>query len=210
MGHDRGARIAHRLAVGDSGFPHLEITGLVVIDIVPTKVQWEVFSNPMSGAAYFHWPFLANVDQATKMIGVYGGDNWCRDIILRAQGSSPEGLASFAADKSHDIYAANFSRRDAIFGSCQDYHYGSVLEVNEQSEDMKNGLKINVPTLVIFSEEKLGKMHDVANVWKDWIAEGVKYQAEGIGSERGHYLPEEAPKQFGELVLQWLETGNIE
>ncbi len=210
IGHDRGARIAHRLAVEDAGPPHLKITSLVLIDIVPTKVQWEAFANPQAGVAYFHWPLLANVDQATKMIEAYGGDMWCRDMLERAQGSSAEGQASFAADGAHDVYAANFKRKDAIVGSCEDYECGSVLEVNEQLEDMKGGRKINVPTLVMFSEEKLGKMHDVANVWKDWVAEEVHYRGKGIGGGRGHYLPEEDPEQIGKLVLQWVKTGSIE
>jgi pimeloyl-ACP methyl ester carboxylesterase len=210
IGHDRGARIAHRLAVDEAGAPSLKITSVILIDIVPTKVQWEAFSNPQAGAAYFHWPLLANVDLARKMIEAYGGDNWCRDILKRVQGSSPEGQASFAADGAHDVYAANFKNEDAILGSCEDYACGSVLEVNEQSEDMKAGHKIKVPTLVIFSEEKLGKMHDVASKWKDWVAEGVNYQARGISGSRGHYLPEEDPEQMGDLVLKWMKTGEIE
>lgn len=210
IGHDRGARIAHRLAVDNAGAPHLKINSVVLIDIVPTKVQWEAFANPRACAAYFHWPFLANVDQAAKLIQAYGGDQWCRDLIQRGQGSSPEGQASFAAEGAHDVYAANFKKRDAIVGSCEDYQCGSVQEVDEQSEDNERGRKINVPTLVVFSEEKLGTMHDVASSWKDWIAEGVHYQARGIGGRKGHFLPEEAPEQIAHLVLQWVETGSVE
>lgn len=203
IGHDRGARIAHRLAVDEAFAVKVKISSLVLIDIVPTKVQWEAFANPSAGTAYFHWPFLANVDQATKMIEAYGGDKWCRDLLKRAQGSSPEGQSSFAADGAHEVYAANFSKGDAILGSCEDYSCGSALEVNEQSEDMENGRKINVPTLVMFSEMNLGKMHDVAGVWKDWIGGEVEYQAVGIGGGRGHYLPEEDPDQVGRRVLDW-------
>ncbi|ERF68841.1 hypothetical protein EPUS_04493 [Endocarpon pusillum Z07020] len=212
IGHDRGARIAHRLAVDsdNAGAPHLKINSVVLMDIVPTKVQWEAFANPQACAAYFHWPFLANVGQATKMIQAYGGDQWCRDLIQRAQGSSPEVQASSAADGAHDVYAANFKKRDAIVGSCEDYQCGSVQEVSEQTEDNERGRRINVPTLVVFSEEKLGTMHNVAGSWKDWIAEGVHYQARGIGGKKGHYLPEEAPEQIAHLVLQWMQTGSVE
>jgi pimeloyl-ACP methyl ester carboxylesterase len=209
IGHDRGARIAHRLAVGDAFPAHLKLTSLILMDIVPTKVQWESFSNPRAGAAYFHWPFLANVDLATQMIEAYGGDNWCRDLLVRGQGSSLEGQASFAANGAYDVYATNFKKRDAIMGSCEDYQCGSALEVDEQSEDMERGRKIKVPTLVMFSEKYLGRMHDVAHVWKDWVAEGVQYKARSIGGGRGHYLPEEDPQQIGDLVLQWVTAGSI-
>jgi pimeloyl-ACP methyl ester carboxylesterase len=214
IGHDRGARIAHRLAIDENNNNasprHLKLTRTILMDIVPTKVQWEAFSNPQAGAAYFHWPFLANVDLATQMIEAYGGDNWCRDILKRAQGSSAEGQASFAAGGAHEVYATNFKRKDAVLGSCEDYRCGSVQEVSEQAEDMKGGRKINVPTLVMFSEQKLGRMHDVPGAWKDWIAEGVQYQARGVGGGRGHYLPEEDPELVGKLVLQWVRSGNVE
>ncbi len=194
----------------DAGASHLKVSSVILIDIVPTKVQWEAFANPQACAAYFHWPFLANVDLATRMIEAYGGDQWCRDVLQRGQGSSPEGQASFAADGAHAVYAANFKKRDAIVGSCEDYQCGSVLEVNEQSEDIERGRKINVPTLVVFSEEKLGTMHNVASSWEGWVAEGMLYQARGIGGEKGHYLPEEAPEQIGRLVLQWMKTGSVD
>ena len=209
IGHDRGARVAHRLAVDDAGAPHLKITSVILLDIVPTKAQWEAFSNPLAGSAYFHWPLLANVELATRMIRAYGGANWCRDALVRGQGSSHNGQASFAADGAHDVYMANFKTEEAILGSCEDYRCAATPEVNEQREDMEAGLKINVPTLVIFSEEKLGRMLDVASVWKDWINPGVYYQARCISGGKGHYLPEEDPEQAGSLVLQWMKTGRI-
>lgn len=58
IGHDRGARICHRLAVDASMglFPDdLELLGLVMLDIVPTVVQFESFADPAVAAATFHW-----------------------------------------------------------------------------------------------------------------------------------------------------------
>ena len=141
------------------------------------------------------------MDQATKMIEAYGGDKWCRDILTRGQGSSPAGQEAFAAGGAHEVYAKNF-KKDAVRGSCEDYHCGSVMEVKEQLEDTEAGRKINVPTFVMFSEQFLGKMHDVAGVWK--VSEGVEYQAVGIGGNRGHYLPEEDPDQINKRVLNWV------
>jgi pimeloyl-ACP methyl ester carboxylesterase len=206
IGHDRGGRISHRLAADRAGAPQLEIASLILMDIVPTKVQWEAFSNPQAAAAYFHWPLLANVELATRMIEAYGGDNWCRDGLKRGQGSSPAGQESFAAGRAHEVYAENFKKKEAILGSCEDYQCGSVLEVREQSEDMEAGRKINVPTLVMFSEAYLGKMHDVATTWMEWIEEGVKYRSVGIGGNKGHYLPEENPDQINKRVLEWVRA----
>src|SRR5271170_1288762 len=60
-GHDRGARICHRLAVDRADFPNLDILGVVLLDIIPTKAQWDAFANPSVCTGYFHWPLLANV-----------------------------------------------------------------------------------------------------------------------------------------------------
>ena len=67
-GHDRGARICHRLAVdyahgtedAHSWSSKYKLRGLFMLDIAPTLVQWQAFANPQAATAYFHWPFLAS------------------------------------------------------------------------------------------------------------------------------------------------------
>ena len=58
-------------------------------------------------------------------------------------------------------------------------------------EDQKNGKKITVPTLVMFSKAKLGSGLDVAGIWKDWVEPESILETIGIGNGHGHYLPEE-------------------
>lgn len=73
VGHDRGARICHRLAVDCQDYStDIDIIGTVLMDIVPTVVQWESFADSRAAAGSFHWPFLANVDLATSMISAMG------------------------------------------------------------------------------------------------------------------------------------------
>ena len=64
VGHDRGARVAHRLAVdfanpSFSTFPvvsQFDLQGLILIDILPLTVQWTVMAtDPSAATAYFHW-----------------------------------------------------------------------------------------------------------------------------------------------------------
>lgn len=56
-GHDRGARIGHRLVVDNK--PEHNIKAAVLMDIVPTLEQFKAFANPKASMAYYHWPFLA-------------------------------------------------------------------------------------------------------------------------------------------------------
>lgn len=203
-GHDRGARICHRLAVSRADFPFVEIIGLILMDIVPTKVQWDNFSNPVAATAYFHWPLLANVEVAVQMIKAYGGPQWCRNGHLRLAGSK-EGLAKIQSDGAVEIHAELFAEEDTLRHTCEDYAAGAAPEYKKQEEDQKAGSKIDVPTLIMFSKHNLGAKMDVAGIWKEWIKPGVWYEPVGLGNGVGHYVPEEGHEVVSEQVLQFLK-----
>jgi pimeloyl-ACP methyl ester carboxylesterase len=204
-GHDRGARTCHRLAVDKADFPALEIVGTVLLDIMPTKVQWEKFATPAVAVGYFHWPFLANTAVSVPMIEAYGGGRWVKDAFRRIQGTSEVGQRRFTSDNAWEVHAKLFDKKEAIEGSCEDYASGSQPEVTAQSEDQKSGRKIAVPTLVMFSKAKLGSTADVAEIWKDWIEPGTDYEAIAVSDGHGHYLPEEACDWVSDAMKKFIE-----
>ena len=204
-GHDRGARTCHRLAVDKADFPALKIIGTVLLDIMPTKVQWEKFAIPAVAVGYFHWPFLANTAVAIPMLQAYGGGRWAREAFSRIQGTSEVGQRRFASENAWDLYAELFDKTETIEGSCEDYASGSQPEVTLQAEDQKTGKKIAVPTLVMFSKAKLGSTADVAAIWKDWIEPGTDYEAIAVGDGHGHYLPEEACDWISDAMKKFIE-----
>jgi len=200
-GHDRGARICHRLAVDFSHPPesksiystlNLTVLGAVLIDIVPTLEQWQAFANPALAKGYFHWPLLANPEVATDIIAAYGGDKWCRAANTRIAGDNPQAIERLSSDGAQDVYAELFKERETLYYTALDYAAGAVPEPAEQGEDQKAGRKVSVPLLVMFSKARLGAGLDVAEIWKNWIADGVDYEGYGVGEGYGHYLPEEA------------------
>lgn len=203
-GHDRGARICHRLAVSRADFPFVEVIGMILMDIVPTKVQWDNFSNPVAATAYFHWPLLANVEVAVQMIKAYGGAQWCRNGHLRLVGSK-EGLSKVQSDDAVEIHAELFAEEETLRHTCEDYAAGAAPEYKKQEEDQKAGAKIDVPTMIMFSEHNLGAKMDVAAIWKEWIKPGVWYEAVGLGNGVGHYVPEEGHEVVSEQVLKFLK-----
>lgn len=203
-GHDRGARICHRLAVSRADFPFVEVIGMILMDIVPTKVQWDNFSNPVAATAYFHWPLLANVEVAVQMIKAYGGAQWCRNGHLRLVGSK-EGLAKVQSDGAVEIHAELFAEEETLRHTCEDYAAGAAPEYKKQEEDQKAGAKIDVPTMIMFSQHNLGAKMDVAAIWKEWIKPGVWYEPVGLGNGVGHYVPEEGHEVVSEQVLKFLK-----
>jgi len=204
VGHDRGARIVHRLAVSRSNFPAIALVGAAMLDIVPTKAQWDGFQNPAISASYFHWPFLANVDYAVQVISKYGGGQWAKDMHKRITGGDAD-LERATADGALDVYAACFDKEETLRYSCEDYAYGAGPECQDQSEDQTAGRKVDVPTLVMWSRAKLGARMDVAKIWEDWIAPGTDYQAIGVSNGHGHFLPEEAPKEVVEAITSFVQ-----
>ena len=99
-GHDRGARIGHRLVVdNDSSY---NIKAAILMDIVPTLEQWRAFSNPTAATAYYHWPFLAT-NLAPAMIEKMGGAYWCDANLNRVKGGNEAGLAKFKENDAWDV-----------------------------------------------------------------------------------------------------------
>lgn len=203
-GHDRGGRICHRLAVNRRDFPALNVIGTIILDIVPTKIQWEKFSDPAICNGYFHWPLLANVEIATRMIKAYGGGQWARDANTRIAGNEV-GRERIMANGAVDVYAALFEKEETIVETCKDYADGSVAECDLQAADQEAGRQVDVPALIMFSKAKLGARIDVEQEWRAWIKKGVEYTGIGVGNGYGHYLPEEAHDEVIEAVLKFLQ-----
>lgn len=211
-GHDRGARICHGLSVAHDHPPKDDtaklhsytLLGTILLDIVPTLVQWQSFANPKASAAYFHWPFLAS-PVAADMLEAYGADKWTRLGLARLCGDNPEGRKAMQSDDSYDVYASLHAKRETIEGSCADYAAGCDPEPQIQQADQREGRKLARPVLVMWSLAKLGQMHgDVEAIWKDWVQESSLLTAQGVGDDVGHYLPEEASQVVGRAIQDFV------
>ncbi|KUJ17017.1 alpha/beta-hydrolase [Mollisia scopiformis] len=205
VGHDRGARICHRLAVDATRTSSLNIVGTILLDIVPTLVQFQSFSTPSSSVSTFHWPFLANVELASEMIGAFGGDNWVRMCIDRWAGKDKKSLASLKSDKAVDVYAQFFKKPSVIHHSCDDYRAGSNEDVKKQEKDQKAGRKIDIDVLVLYSADYLGKRYDVKKVWEEWMGKG-DLQVQNVGDGCGHFIAEEKPQECAAAVVKFYES----
>ncbi|KAJ4303241.1 hypothetical protein N0V90_002134 [Kalmusia sp. IMI 367209] len=204
IGHDRGARVVHHLAAHPPA--GVSIKGVSLIDIVPTTIQWEASSkNPAEVVGYFHWPLLANVDLATRLITAFGPGNWCEEMCLRWAGKSPSGLASFKADDSLSVYRQFFSQEHTLIASNKDYEAGATVDVDVEKGWRNQRKKLDVEVLVVYSERYIGKRYDFPKVWGEWVEEG-KLKTHALGSEIGHFGAEEAPEETAAVLNEWLKT----
>ncbi|KAL7770515.1 hypothetical protein CFE70_000452 [Pyrenophora teres f. teres 0-1] len=192
IGHDRGARVAHRLSV-------------------PTSTQWQHFASPAAAAkevtGYFHWPLLANTDLATRMITAFGPSTWCQEMILRWSGKNVAGTEKLKADDALTLYGDFFAQEHTLRASCEDYREGATTDVEREEKDQKEGRKIDVPVLLIYSEAGIGSRFAFPDVWKEWVGKGVGIESHGLGEGVGHFGAEEAPEECAEVIQGWLEKS---
>lgn len=188
VGHDRGARVAHRLCLDHPD----AVTRTAVLDIVPTRHVFRHVDRALA-TFYWHWFFLAQPgDLPEQMIG---GDpeGFLRGRLL-AWSHRPEGFT----DEAVDEYVRCFADPAAVHASCEDYRAGAGIDLEHDDEDAAAGRRVGCPLLVLWgSQGFVGAAYDVLEVWREY-ADDVR----GTGMESGHFLPEEAPEE----TLRELET----
>jgi pimeloyl-ACP methyl ester carboxylesterase len=210
-GHDRGARICHRLAVDFfSLHPFLSplnftLSGTILLDIVPNTTQWLSFARPSAAVRTFHWPFLASA-HALPMITAFGGDKFVEAMIYDWGGKSEESVKKLNSDGALEVYRGYFRDPSVIQASCDDYAAGADADVAHEQEDQTAGRKMGVDTLVLYSAGYLGSQHDVLAVWKEWVQDVKVLTTRGI-EDVGHFLAEEAPVETArEIERFWSQV----
>jgi len=185
-GHDRGGRVAHRLAVDHPGF----VRRVAVLDIAPTLAMYEQ-TNEAFARAYWHWFFLilpAPVPE--KMIGR------AIDSILPAKmGSGSAGMGPFEPEAWAE-YVRCFTP-GMVHASCEDYRAAASIDLEHDRADRVAGKRVRAPLLALWGAK--GVVERCFRPLDEWrrVADDVRGQA----LPAGHYLPEEVP----ELVSQELE-----
>jgi haloacetate dehalogenase len=175
-GHDRGARVTHRLLRDHPG--HIERAA--VLDIVPTLYRFETIDQKAATGSY-HWFFL--IQPAPFPERLIGAE--CEYYLRHSFG-----LDRNAAALEPEVFAEYlrcFSNPETIRATCDEYRAGAGIDLEHDRFD--RGRKIKTPLLVLWGERSgQGSGYDVPAVWREH-AENVTGQA--IAS--GHFLPEEAP-----------------
>ena len=181
VGHDRGGRVAHRLALD-----HAEaVTRVAVLDIVPTR---HVFSHVDKALAlgYDHWFFLAQENDLPEVLIGAQPEFYLRRKLERWSGPD----AVFDEEATAE-YVRCFSDPDAVRGSTEDYRAAATIDLEHDEADAQSGRKIGVPLLALWGEAGfVGNAYDVLEVWREY-ADDVR----GHAVRGGHYLPEEAPEE---------------
>lgn len=180
--HDRGARVAHRLALDEPD----RVEKLAVLDIVPTLEHFE--RTDMSFAlGYYHWFWFAQPHPFPENLIDAAPDVWFTAHTSR----EPKPPGFFAPDALADYLAA---ARDpnAIRGMCEDYRAAATIDLVHDRASRAEGRKVRCPMLVLWGAKgKIGGWYDAPAIWRTYCAGTV----EGGPVASGHYLAEEAPDE---------------
>jgi haloacetate dehalogenase len=180
-GHDRGARVAYRMA-----FDHpARVARLAVLDIVPT---WEAYkrADMAFGLSYFHWFFMTQpADLPERLIGADPEFYWHRHTSRE-----PKDPGFFAPGALAD-YLRCFRNPATIHAICEDYRAAASIDMAHDEADRAAGRRIAAPLLALWGAQgRLEAWYDVLAIWRDWAAD-----VHGRVLDCGHYLPEERPDE---------------
>ncbi len=186
MAHDRGARVAHRMAMDA---PH-SVERMMLLDIAPTREMYAQ-TNQSFARAYWHWFFL--IQPAPLPERLIEADP--RGYWLRKCGSGSAGLTPFTP-AALDAYLTAFDAPEAIAASCEDYRAAATVDI--EHDDLDGGRKVTCPVRVLWGAQGVIESHfDCLELWRE-RAEVV----DGRALPGGHYLAEERP---GEVVDEALD-----
>ena len=178
VGHDRGGRVAHRLALDHAD----KVTRLATLDIVPTYDMFHHVNQEFATSNY-HWFFLIQPAPLPEtLIGnsaefFLGG----RFAGLIPQAVTPEAYAE---------YLRCFKNPETIHATCEDYRAGASIDLEHDEADLSR--KIACPMFALWAEGgNTARMFDVIKTWQARAA----MQVSGKGLPGRHFLPEEAPEQ---------------
>ena len=179
-GHDRGGRVAYRLALDHPD----RVAKLAVLDIVPTGEMYR--RTDMSFAlGYWHWFFLAQPHDFPERLIAADPD---RFYLERHAGRD---LARIFAPEALAEYRRCWRDHATIHAMCEDYRAGATVDFRLDEEDRVAGRRIRCPVLALWGAQgRMGEWYDVLALWRDWAGE-----VEGRAVDCGHYIPEEAPKE---------------
>jgi haloacetate dehalogenase len=193
-GHDRGGRVAYRLALDHPD----RVERLAVLDIVPTGEVWRRADRDFA-LGYWHWAFLAQPAPLPERL--IGGDPQAFfDLHVRA------GLGLGAAADRYppeviDAYRRALDDPVAVEAMCEDYRAGASVDIALDDADREAGRQIACPVLALWAARgALPRFYgDVLEVWRPWAPD-----VRGEALDATHFLAEDLPEETAARLLAFL------
>ena len=193
VGHDRGGRVAHRMALDHPG----AVERLAVIDIAPTATMY-ARTNQEFATRYFWWFFLIQpFDLPERLIGLDP------EYFLRrhlAGQTRPPGAASEAILQE---YLRCYRDPATLHAICEDYRASASIDLEHDAADAAAGHRVAAPLLALWGARgTVGALYDVLETWRE-----VAVDVRGRALDCGHTLQEELPEETAAELVGFLRSA---
>lgn len=191
LAHDRGARVAHRLALDHPK----AVKRLVLLDIAPTLAMYEKTSNQFA-RSYWHWFFLIQPAPLPERLIEADPAAYVRDVL----GRRSAGLAPFDP-RALAEYVRCLELPGTAHGLCEDYRASASIDLVHDQLDIDKKNFLQQALLVLWGEQ--GVVNQCFEPLKEWSKLAVNVKGHALPC--GHYIPEEAPELLLNQVQSFLE-----
>ncbi|MGA8393727.1 MAG: alpha/beta hydrolase, partial [Burkholderiaceae bacterium] len=191
-GHDRGGRVAHRLALDHP----TRISKLCVIDIAPTLDMYARTDFDFA-RAYYHWFHLI---QPAPLPELMIGGNARAYLHAKLGGWGSGGLLHIEPEALAE-YERCFCRAESIHTACEDYRASAGIDLEHDREGRARGEKIVCDTLVLWGERGVvQRLFDPLALWQAQCAGAVT----GWAMPAGHFIPEQLPEETAAALRSFM------
>lgn len=196
LAHDRGARVAHRLAVDHPD----AVSRLMLLDIAPTLGMYEQTGEAFA-RAYWHWFFLIQPPPLPEALIDADPARYVRSVM----GSRHAGLQAF-----DPAALAEYERCAALPGTaasiCEDYRASASIDLEHDRADVAAGRRLAQPLRVLWGEHgTVARCFDVLALWRERATD-----VSGHSLPCGHYIAEEAPERLSAEALSFFSSPSEE
>ncbi|OZJ02917.1 hypothetical protein BZG36_04112 [Bifiguratus adelaidae] len=195
VAHDRGARVAHRLALD---YPHV-VRKMILLDICPTLAMYE--STDMKFAAgYWHWFF--NIIPTPHAENIISADPLAFWNALARRETHKDVIHTTEALEE---YQSAFFKPDTIHATCEDYRAAATIDLEHDRADLANNHKLSVPALrILWGKKGIIPRYDVLAEWRN-VCHLDKVEVSGRALDCGHYIAEERSAELLEEIFEFLK-----
>ncbi|MFZ9372783.1 MAG: alpha/beta fold hydrolase [Hylemonella sp.] len=177
LAHDRGARVAHRLALDHPK----AVQRMMLLDIAPTLAMYEHAGDSFA-RAYWHWFFLIQPPPLPEALIESDPVRYLRSVMGRRHG----GLAVFDPEALSE-YERCILLPGSARGICEDYRAAATIDLVHDRADREAGMLVQPELRVLWGQHgAVGQNFDVLGLWRQAAA-----QVSGTDLPCGHYIAEE-------------------
>ncbi|KAJ3790743.1 putative epoxide hydrolase [Lentinula aff. detonsa] len=199
-GHDRGARVAYRMAKDFRD----RILGICLMEIIPTRMMFQKMNsmnNHQLTLNTYHWIFLAQPPTLPETLIGASSDYYFSHTIESWTGPRYRGNLDPIAVAS---WVEQYRNPAVLTGSLEDYRAGASIDLEHDEEDEKSGkAAVDCPLLILHTREFKAQHKDVADIWEPLGSNGVIVKQVG-DDQVGHFLPIEAAADAIPELISWM------